>query len=171
MKPWLRATLILLSIGGGFAGVSLSIPLFANANFGIALIIFVFILMYAFVAATGLLFALDERKTKPLCIALALQLPFLSSPLLIYKFGAGFLATLFMGGPSPADNIGFRVGWEWYFGAFWRFGLLENAPWTVGINIVPLVMLILLRRAVHDKEKAEIVEVETAANQVETVKP
>jgi hypothetical protein len=170
MKQWLRATLIILSIGGGFAGASLSVPLFANASLGIALIVLVFILLYAFVAATGLLFALDERRTKPLSIALALQLPFLSSPLLIYKFGAGFLATLFIGGPSPADNIGVRVGWEWYFGAFWRFGLMENAPWTLGINIIPLVMLILLRRAGRD-EKGETVKSAAAGNQVETFQP
>ncbi len=163
MKPWLQGTLICLSVGGGFSGAALSLTLLRNAKLMPALIPIVFIFMYGFVAAAGVMFALDRRKTKPLLTAFALQIPYLGSPWLTYKFGAGLIAAGFIGGPSAADNIGVRVGGEWFFGAFWRFGLMENAPWVLGVNIVPLAILIILRRAALQNQELETVEATTSS--------
>ena len=93
MKTWLRLTLITMTVGGGFAGVLLTLSsLFNSQSRGVTYLIFVvgFLAMFLFVMASGLLFVHDPRRVRPLLAALTMQTPWISTPLLVYKFAAEF---------------------------------------------------------------------------------
>jgi hypothetical protein len=95
MKPWLRLTLITISVGGGFTGFALT---FQALQSGLSshtepllnlLIMGIFLLLNAGVAASGLLFVHDPECTRPLAASLAIQVPWISSPFLTYRFASG----------------------------------------------------------------------------------
>lgn len=92
MQPWLRLTLITMTVGGGFAGFVGTLQSLFNSpgvsTFKLVLIL-IFMGLYVFVTVCGLLYVNDPGRTGPLVAALALQIPWISSPLIVYKFAAG----------------------------------------------------------------------------------
>ena len=87
--------------------------------FGLALILFSYFI-YA-----GLAFASNNENNKHLKITFLLQIPWVSSPILVYKIAAGFsLSGLFHAG---GFNYLYNIGSDFYFGIFngqsWGFGL------------------------------------------------
>jgi hypothetical protein len=136
MSTWLRLTLITLTVGGGFTGVVVSSQaLFSPQVKGPALILMcsVFVTLYVFVLAAGLLLAHNPQRVMPVVAALALQIPVVSSPLVSYRFASGLVAAVGLG-----ENGSF---WLIRFGADWQFNLLQPLPWGVGLNLVPVVLL------------------------------
>jgi len=102
MKTWLRLTLITMTVGGGFAGVILTIQslLDSGSRGPVHLVLLAgFLALYAFVTACGLLFVHDPSRLRPLLVALAIQIPWVSTPLVVYKFAAGSHVVLTVGGP------------------------------------------------------------------------
>lgn len=98
-----------------------------------------FLALYAFVTISGLLFAQNPRRTPPLLVALVLQIPWISSPLIAYQFTAGFHATVgLIGGSLIAD---------FWLGSGWQLNLFRELPWGIGINLFALLMLVLLGRS------------------------
>ncbi len=152
MKPWLRLTLITMTVGGGFTGVVLTLESLLNSPtlspFNLLIMVF-FLALYAGVTASGLVFVNNPQLTGPIIAALAVQIPWISSPLLVYKFAAGLHLVLSAGSPTEPGTFGFKFGWEILLGSSFRFALLQQNPWSVGINLFPLVILILLSGAVR----------------------
>jgi hypothetical protein len=147
MKPWVRLTLVTLTVGGGFAGFAATLQLLLKLD-GHGLVSFAlaagFLALYAFVTASGLLFVRDQRQTVPLLVAFALQIPWVSSPIFGYRFAAGFQATIgFMGG---ALSAAFRLGSDW------QCNLLQNRPWGIGVNLLALFITVLLAREIRYRE-------------------
>jgi hypothetical protein len=150
MKTWLRLTLITMTVGGGFLGVVVITPrLFTWGNDGFQLsfaIFLVFLGLYVFVVASGLVFVADPRKTQLLVWALAMQIPWVSSPLLIYRMAAGAYVTVTAGQTEDSGRIGFHLFWT--LGSNFQCYLLKQAaPWSLGVNFVALALLILLVRS------------------------
>jgi len=151
MSTWLRLTLITLMVGGGFTGAAdTSLALFSPQVEGPALVVIcgTFVLLYLFVLITGLLLAHDRQRIMPLVVALALQIPVISSPIIAFRFGAGLVLPVGLG----------ESGFFWWirFGADWQFNLLQRLPWGVGINLVPIALLAALvwsgrRRPLHNQ--------------------
>src|SRR5690242_1769351 len=74
MKPWIRLTLIVMTVGGGFSGFARTLEaLFDSSRASTLNQLFkvVFLGLYAFVAASGLLFVQDPTRTGTLRAALA----------------------------------------------------------------------------------------------------
>ena len=93
----------------------------------------------AFVLASGILFLHSRRFTRLLMLALLLQVPLVTSPLVAYDFFAGLRVLLFL----VNGNLGASVN----PGAGFSFACrLETAPFGLGINLVALVLLVLLVR-------------------------
>ena len=95
MKTWLRLTLITMTVGGGFAGVLITChSLVHSEGQGLPYLVIMaaFLTLYTLVTASGLLFVHDPRRVQPLFAALAIQIPWISSPLIVYKVAAGFHA-------------------------------------------------------------------------------
>lgn len=149
MKTWLRLLLVLISVGGGFAGVAVMAGAFVTVTGATRWIAVVGGLLYAFIAASGLIFVHDSRRTGPLLVGMALQVPWVSSPVFVYQLFAG----CGVGVGIVADNIGtpslwIRINTETtYIGSMAELRLFESAPWRLGVNLVALVLLILVWRA------------------------
>jgi hypothetical protein len=143
MKTWLRLTLITVTVGGGFTGLAATVQSLCNSQSQPPLnllLIAVFLALYAYVTVSGLMFVHDPQGTRPLIAALAIQIPWISSPLIVYKFAAGFHAALAVGGGLDAEA---RLG------CFFKFSLFEENPWRIGVNLFALAILILLCRSVR----------------------
>jgi len=136
IKTWLRLTLVTMTVGGGLAGVTLVVQHFSSdgGHWPGYLLSFA---LYTYAITSGLIFVHDPRRTRALLVALALQIPWLSSPLIAYEFAAGFRCTVAVIGGS------FKWGVTW-LGANYELGLLEDNPWGVGVNLFAVVMFVLL---------------------------
>ena len=150
MKPWLRLLLVMASVGGGFAGMALTTVEFAHAHSAVRVMLsMLFLGLYGFVTASGLIFVHDPKRTRPLVAALALQIPWISSPVFVYQFAAALCAAITLGTPEETNRIGIHFGGSLFFGAHFqfRFGSSVDVPISVGVNVAALVLLFLLLRA------------------------
>jgi hypothetical protein len=139
VKTWLRLTLVTLTVGGGFTGVAVTLQALLGPqgrrpfNF---VLISAFLLLFVFVTVSGLLFVHNPNRTGPLVIATSIQIPWVSSPIVAYKFAAGFqICVALVGGRFDA---GFRLGSDF------QINLFQRLPWGVGINLFALLILLLL---------------------------
>jgi hypothetical protein len=130
-----------MTVGGGFTGLAISFQLLLSpqarqpASF---VLTSVSLALFAFVTFSGLLFVHNAQRTRPMVVAMALQVPRFSSPLVAYKLSAGFqLVVALMGGRF---NTSFRVGSDF------QLNLLQQLPWGAGVNLFALLILILLLR-------------------------
>ena len=148
MKTWLRLTLIAMTVGGCFTGIALTFQALQTPrnrdlpNLEMLALLFA---LYTYVIGSGLVFVYDPQRTRPMMVALAMQIPRISSPLIIYKFCAGFEA-FFDVKIAPPDP---RFEWQLFFGSRAQFAMLGEAPWSVGVNILALTMLLLLWKVVR----------------------
>src|SRR5687767_6635220 len=100
MSTWLRLTLVTMTVGGGFTGVAITVQGWQPAREvggGTTAVLAAFLVLYAFVLASGLLLVHDPRRTRPVAAALALQVPMVSSPVITYQLTAGLHATVSVG--------------------------------------------------------------------------
>ena len=151
MTAWLRLTLITVTAGGGFTGVALTSQALLSPKVQepvLVVLFIVFALLYVLVLVAGLLFVHDPRRTTPLVVALTLQIPLVSSPVIAYRFAAGFHATVGLGQDGAFAWL--RLGSEW------QFNLLQPIPWAVGINLIPIVLLAAMRWAMFREEQAAL---------------
>jgi hypothetical protein len=137
-------------VGGGFTGVSLTSNLFNGPNMNGPLAVAIaslFIALYAFVVVAGLLFVYDSRRTGPMLIAFALQIPWVSLPVFEYHFAAGLNAAMAFGPPRVAQDALSMIDLSGHFEtAFqFRFGEVQEGPWRVGINLFAVLLYVLLR--------------------------
>jgi hypothetical protein len=151
MRIWLRLILITMAVGGGFTGFVATLQsLFASLGQS-PLYLFltaVAIGLYAFVFVSGLIFVHDPGRTKPLSLALAIQIPWVSSPFLTYKFAAGSEAVLSIGSIEEG-RVGVHLGTNTLLGSTFAFNLLGADRWIIGVNLVALTFLVLLLKSVR----------------------
>jgi len=103
------------------------------------LIMLVFLALYVFVTVSGLLVVHNPQKTGPLLVAVAMQVPMFSSPLIAYKFASGFQITL-----AIVDG---RFKGAFLVGSDFQFNLFQRLRLGIGVNAFALLMLILLTRS------------------------
>jgi hypothetical protein len=154
MEPWLRVVLILLTVGGGFSGIVTA----ANALLGPVIgwesgaLAVIFLTLFVFVTATGIFFTLDQKRLRPLLIALAIQIPWLSTPRFVYKFATGFYAALNIGDALKPGRMAVRLWSEVHLGSIASISWSRaTTPWGVGINWVALVLFLFTWRTVLSK--------------------
>src|SRR5438445_3435898 len=151
MKPSLRLTLVTVTVGGGFTGVSISLQSLLARNEQppiYCVLILGFLALFAFVTLSGIIFVHDPSRTDLLVVALSLQVPWISSPLIAYKFAAGFqVCAALMGGRFAG---GFRLGSDF------QINLFQRLPWGLGINFFALSLLVLLVRTTRTPNKLGI---------------
>jgi len=152
MKAWLRLTLIAMTVGGGFAGFLNTFQALTQTSDGGPsnfLLAVAFFGLYIFVFVSGLMFVHDPQRTRPLMGAIAIQIPWISSPLVVYKFSAGAHAVISIGGAEKPGNFGIRLLGEGLLGVYWKVALLQDNPWRFGVNVVALGLLVLILRALR----------------------
>jgi len=150
MSTWLRLTLITMTVGGGFSGLAVMIQYAIQSprQQTLSLLLTMLLLtLYAFVTAAGLVFAQSPRRTLLLFGALLIQVPWLSSSMLVYKFAAG--AGAFIGAKYPSGAGGPTATYEYSVGTSSTVAMLQGNgdPFIVGVNLWAIVLLILLWRS------------------------
>lgn len=149
MNRWMRRLHLLLTIGGGFAGVVITLQAFfasKEANPVFYALLGAFVCLYGYGVFAGLRFAEAPEEKKHLVIFYWLQVPWISSPIIAYRFATGFhLSGAIIGGQLAGF---FRIGSDW------QFSLLQSAPWGIGLNVFALVMAIVTAK----KKKPPIIE-------------
>jgi hypothetical protein len=104
--------------------------------------------LYAYGTYAGLRFAEDEKNKKSLIIFYWLQVPWISSPIISYRFTAGFHAS--------GSLIGNELSGFFRLGSDWNFSLLQPVQWGIGVNFFALVMVIvLINRKRHAKHSSD----------------
>ncbi len=125
-----EALLIVASIGGGFMGVSIVLAELLKVSYftlGHFLIFGSALAFFGYFIYAGLVFASNNENNKHLKITFLLQIPWVSSPILVYKIAAGFsLSGLFHAG-------GFNFLYN--MGSDFNFGIFNGQSWGLGLNI------------------------------------
>jgi hypothetical protein len=89
----------------------------------------------------GFRLAENKEQTKHLIIFYWLQVPWISSPIIGYRFSSGchFSACFVF--------IGSKFNLAYLIGSNWWFSLFKSEPWGIGVNAFALAMaLILIKR-------------------------
>ena len=137
MNTFLRAALLILTIGGGVFGWIISIgPTLAADSVPHMLGAGGALLLYTGIVLAGVALAFDATKIWPVVGALLVQLVWFSSPGLVYHLSGGlsvWMVFLMEEGP-------FKVN----LGADFTVGFGTHAPWGFGINLVSFALLILV---------------------------
>ncbi len=131
MTTWLRLTLVTMTVGGGFLGAVVTVQRLINwgpdgFQLSSAILLTIFLGLFVFVVASGLVFIADPRRTQLLVWALAMQLLWVSSPLLIYRIAAGAYVTVIAGQTDDPGRIGFHLVWT--LGSNFQCYLVKQAP-------------------------------------------
>ena len=137
MNTFLRAALLILTIGGGVFGWIICVgPTLAASSLPHMLGAGGALFLYTGIVLAGVSFAFDATRIWPVVAALLVQLVWFSSPGLVYHLSGGlsvWMVFLMEEGP-------FKVT----LGADFTVAFGTHAPWGFGINLVPFALLILV---------------------------
>jgi hypothetical protein len=137
MNVWFRRLLLILTIGGGFIGIALTVQFFAQADKVIAYaMLLAFLGLYGYGIFVGLKLTEGPPPLKYLRLYFGLQIPFISSPIVAYQFCSGLQLTVAI--------MQSNIRWGCRLGADGQFAIMSSAPWGIGINFVALAILVLL---------------------------
>ncbi len=138
MNVWFRRLLLILTIGGGFVGVARTIQFFSHVDKVIAYVVLLaFVCLYGYGIFLGVKLSEGPAPPRHLRVYFGLQIPFISSPIVAYRFATGFQTTI------AITQSG--LGWDVRFlGSEGQFAILSQEPWGVGINVIALAIVFLL---------------------------
>jgi len=138
MNVWFRRLLLILTIGGGFVGVARTIQFFSHVDKVIAYVVLLaFVCLYGYGIFLGVKLSEGPAPLRHLRVYFGLQIPFISSPIVAYRFATGFQTTI------AITQSG--LGWDVRFlGSEGQFAILSQEPWGVGINVIALAIVFLL---------------------------
>lgn len=130
-----RRIIGVLSIGGGFLGISLCIAqLFTTVHFLNYLFIPIFVALFFFGITSGLNLIENESvvSIKQNQLFWFIQIPILMSPVFGYQFASGLILNLWF---SKAKGLEFYMS----IGSSFRYSLFQSQqPYIIGINLIAL---------------------------------
>lgn len=139
VNKWLCRCVLILAVGGGFHGSAGTLQAFLatpKASWPDYVAPIFFIALYCYGIFTGI--RLSEKGTfdAHLFVYFALQVPVLSSPILVYQFASGFQAVVAI--------VVLGVEWTVRLGSEWQFAVLQSHRWSVGLNFFATAVLLLM---------------------------
>jgi len=153
MKNWLRLTLVVATVGGGFAGFSMTAAaIFSPQSHGSTTLFYALIAaLYLFVLISGLVFIHNPARTTPILIAMVIQIPVVSSPIIVYQFAAGLLVVVAVNLSDPGVSGTIRFGYQC------QLFFLQATSWSAGINIFAAVLAVLLLKQPRKTKTEQLV--------------
>ena len=145
---WWRRLQLLLTVGGGFAGLCVVLQGAITAGkmpLLYYIVISFFALLYCLGIFAGIRYSEQPDNWLPLFLYHAIQVPLFTSPLFSYIFASGFLLSFGFGGG--------RLGFSFALGSSWMFTIAQTQPWSIGLNIFAITMVIALL-AIHSTRVA-----------------
>ncbi len=147
-----RFLVLATTILGGLHGVVVTLRMFftdGSQGVFVDLVLAAMLAVYLYVIAAGLIFWRHPNRVRPLSWAQVIQIPSISLPGLVYKCAVGLtsvVAVVFTHLDSEAGDkysVGFSANWS--LGSSWEVYIFKMVALEVGVNVVPLVILLLLR--------------------------
>jgi hypothetical protein len=139
MNIWFRRLLVILTVGGGFLGMVMTVnALFASKDtpvLGYAML-GLFVALYGYGIVAGLRLSEDANHYGHVLFFYALQVPFFSSPIILYRFGGGLQVTVWV--------VGLNFGWMFRLGSDWQMAILQPNSWGGGVNLFAASILFAL---------------------------
>ena len=139
MSALTRKLHLVLTIGGGFLGAAMTLQTFF-ASKGLSPVVYAilmaFIALYAYCIFVGLRLVDRPQETKHLLVFYSLQVPWLSSPLIAYRFVSGF--------NFHVGFLDFNPTFLLRIGSDWKFSFFQSAPWGLAINLFAVLMVIVV---------------------------
>jgi hypothetical protein len=116
-----------------------------------AILILTMIALSIFITVCGLAFVNDPRRIRLIEVALAVQVPYISSPLLVYKLicGTGLYTVVCL---EPVDDLAIlfgHIGVRFQFGGYSSLAFWEQHPVAIGVNWVPLLLFLIVRHSMR----------------------
>jgi hypothetical protein len=137
---------IVLTVGGGTEGLQAGMMAFFKEppnNTASLCVLSIAAALYCFTIIAGLLFIENPKRTWPLVTTFLLQVLSFSSPVLVYHFTAGGRAVLAFVKSTSNQDFSLTA----LFGSHFEFSWQNSQkPWGIGINLLPIVMLVLLAK-------------------------
>ena len=162
MKTWLRLTLVTVSVGGGVTGVyatASALTQLGNRQPLHIVLLCAFLLLFAFVTAAGLAFVNNPDRTGMLQAALVLQIPLISSPIIVYRFVCALIAAVSLAQLGDSSRIGLHFGYELRMQTLFKASIRQDDPWELGVNLFPLFLLVMFRQAARSKNVSETLSI------------
>jgi hypothetical protein len=135
----MRKVHLILTIGGGFLGLAITLQGFFTAkefNAPFFLLLAAFVTLYGYGIFAGLRLVDNPDEKKHLAVFYWLQVPWISSPILVYRFASGFHVTCVF--------VESKLGCFFRVGSDWQVSLFRPAPWGIGVNAFALALVVLL---------------------------
>lgn len=95
-----------------------------------------FVILYGYGIFAGLRLSEDASHYGHVLFFYALQVPFFSSPLILYRFGCGLHITV--------GVVGFSFGWMFRLGSDCQMAVLQPNSWGGGVNLFAAAILFAL---------------------------
>ncbi len=151
MKTWVRAIHLVMLVGGGFAGFVLTLQMILDGpqlDAVTASIGWLAELGLAYFVVAGVAVSQNDKYLPMAMAAYILQIPWLLSPIMTYRFAAGLALNVFVAG----DNI----GCTYFLGTQWYVGMARGDVWGFGLNWVAIAMVIVVacQWRAYSQEKA-----------------
>jgi hypothetical protein len=148
MHHWLRSFHIISTVGGGFTGLALGLATLLNSWSQLELLAILLVLAFGalcvWAISLGLRLANRTDVRHELLFFYVLQIPHFTTPVL--AFHAGFGLMLYVGILPDGQNLRAQLGTDW------SAAIVGEQRWLLAINIVPVVVLWLLRRSAQPLE-------------------
>jgi hypothetical protein len=142
MHPSLRYFLIVVSVGGGFAGFSDALQKiilsWSDAPTSSFVLLAIMACLFAFVTYSGVAFIDDPQRLRPLLASFLIQTPVFFSPLISFKFGVGLPIYVYVVIVTRYVGTGGRVGFDF------TLSFLKPDRFTLGLNLFALAIVIWL---------------------------
>lgn len=151
MNIWFRRLLLVLTIGGSFAGVVTTMNAVLTATKAPAVgycVMCFFVLLYAYGIFAGLRLSENASHYGHVMFFFSLQVPFFSSPLIVYRFTCGADATIAI--------VGLGFAWMLRLGGDWQLALLQANLWGLGVNLFAAAILFAL--TLHFRKERPVTE-------------
>ena len=164
-KTWVRLTIVLFTVGGGFAGVAAALVALREEavrqdpnRFASA---FVPMIAFSLVTLGGLLYVYNPKRTFLPRVSLGAQIIRVTGPYGVFKFlsGAG-LYIFFAIGPLEGD-ISKHISWTADVGSELTIAHSDGPPVTIEVNLIALFLFLALRALRTKKDSAKSVTAQT----------
>jgi hypothetical protein len=143
MHTWIRRLHLATTIGGGFSGLAVGLATLLSNWPQLKVLAVVLVLAYCLLCvwsiSVGVRLAENSNVDEELRFFYLVQIPYFTTPALSFHVGFGFM--LYIGTLSTGRNIHAQLG------ADWNTALFHGDGWLFAINVVPILVLWLIRRS------------------------
>lgn len=144
LPAWLRRVAGLLAIAGGGVGLTVSLAEVLSGRLDVltSAVVVAFAALYAFGVYVGMR-ALEAgpQSATPLFVFYLLQVPYVSTPWLSYRFASGANAHVLLSAEGATAN--------WTLGSQFNFALFQVSPVALGCNLVAVVICVFVWNAIR----------------------